>query len=195
MLANNGVLFSEAALKGAHFVQLCSQRRVPLVFMQNITGFMVGKQYEERGIIKDGAKMVQAVATAEVPKFTVIIGASHGAGNYAMCGRGYGPRFLFVWPNARISVMGAEQAAHVLVTVKQQQVARDKGIFTEKEQRRITDSILKQYEQEGSPYFSTARLWDDGILDPVDTRRVIGLCLDVAMRAPTRETRAPVFRM
>ncbi|MGH7230815.1 MAG: carboxyl transferase domain-containing protein [Nitrospiraceae bacterium] len=195
ILANNGVLFSEAALKGAHFVQLCNQRRVPLVFLQNVTGFMVGKQYEERGIIKDGAKMVQAVATAEVPKFTVIIGASHGAGNYAMCGRAYGPRFLFVWPNARTSVMGAQQAAHVLVAVKQQQVTRDKNTLPEGEQRRIADAIVKQYEQEGSPYFSTARLWDDGILDPVDTRRVIGLCLDVAMLTPTRETRAPVFRM
>jgi 3-methylcrotonyl-CoA carboxylase beta subunit len=195
ILANNGVLFSESALKGAHFVQLCSQRRVPLIFLQNITGFMVGKQYEERGIIKDGAKMVQAVATAEVPKFTVVIGASHGAGNYAMCGRGYGPRFLFVWPNARISVMGAQQAAHVLVTVKQQQLTRDKETLSDDEKRRIADSILKQYEEEGSPYFSTARLWDDGILDPLDTRRVIGLCLDVAMMTPTRETHAPVFRM
>ena len=195
ILANNGVLFSEAALKGAHFVQLCSQRRLPLIFLQNITGFMVGRQYEERGIIKDGAKMVQAVATAEVPKFTVIIGASHGAGNYAMCGRGYGPRFLFVWPNARTSVMGATQAAHVLVTVKQQQLARDKGTLSEGDKRRTTDSIVKQYEQEGSPYFSTARLWDDGIIDPVDTRRVIGLCLDVALMTPVRETHAPVFRM
>jgi 3-methylcrotonyl-CoA carboxylase beta subunit len=195
ILANNGVLFSEAALKGAHFVQLCSQRRLPLIFLQNITGFMVGKQYEERGIIKDGAKMVQAVATADVPKFTVIIGASHGAGNYAMCGRGYGPRFLFVWPNARISVMGAQQAAHVLVTVKQQRVARDKGTLMDDEKHRMTDSIVKQYEQEGSPYFSTARLWDDGILDPVDTRRVISLCLDVATVTPIHETHAPVFRM
>ncbi|HJU04057.1 MAG TPA: carboxyl transferase domain-containing protein [Nitrospiraceae bacterium] len=195
ILANNGVFFSEAALKGAHFVQLCSQRRVPLIFLQNITGFMVGKQYEERGIIKDGAKMVQAVATAEVPKLTVIIGASHGAGNYAMCGRGYGPRFLFVWPNARISVMGAQQAAHVLVTVKQQQSTRDKGNFSDHERRRITDTIMKQYEQEGSPYFGTARLWDDGIVDPVETRHAIGLCLDVVTLTPMRETHTPVFRM
>lgn len=195
ILANNGVLFSEAALKGAHFVQLCSQRRIPLVFLQNITGFMVGKQYEERGIIKDGAKMVQAVATAEVPKLTVIIGASHGAGNYAMCGRGYSPRFLFLWPNARTSVMGAQQAAHVLVTVKQQQLEREKKALSEDDRRRIIDSTLTQYEREGHAYFSTARLWDDGILDPIETRRVIGLCLDVAMASPMRETHAPVFRM
>jgi 3-methylcrotonyl-CoA carboxylase beta subunit len=195
IVANNGVLLSEAALKGAHFVQLCSQRRVPLVFLQNITGFMVGRQYEERGIIRDGAKMVQAVATSDVPKFTVIIGASHGAGNYAMCGRGYGPRFLFLWPNARTSVMGAQQAAQVLVTVKQQQLARAKRSLGEDDRRRMIDATLKQYEQEGSPYFSTARLWDDGILDPMETRRTIGFCLDVAMAAPLRESHAPVFRM
>jgi 3-methylcrotonyl-CoA carboxylase beta subunit len=195
LVANNGILFSESAVKGAHFVQLCSQRRIPLIFLQNIPGFMVGKEYEARGIIKDGAKMVQAVATAEVPKFTIMIGASHGAGNYAMCGRGYGPRFLFVWPNARISVMGAQQAAQVLVTVKQQQRRREQGTVSEDEQRRLSESILKQYEQEGSPYFSTARLWDDGILDPVETRRVLGLCLDVAAVTPIRESRAPVFRM
>ena len=195
ILANNGVLFSQAALKGAHFVQLCSQRRIPLIFLQNITGFMVGKQYEEGGIITDGAKMVQAVATAEVPKLTVIIGASHGAGNYAMCGRGYGPRFLFLWPNARTSVMGAQQAAQVLVTVKQQQLAREQKTLPDEDRRRIMDSTVKQYEQEGSPYFSTARLWDDGLIDPVDTRRVIGLCLDVATLPPARETHAPVFRM
>ncbi len=195
IVANNGVLLSEAALKGAHFVQLCAQRRLPLVFLQNITGFMVGRHYEERGIIKDGAKMVQAVATAEVPKFTVIIGASHGAGNYAMCGRGYSPRFLFLWPNARISVMGARQAAQVLVTVKQQQLERERKTLSQDEQRRITESFLQQYEQEGSPSFSTARLWDDGIIDPAETRRVLGLCLDVAATTPIRESRAPVFRM
>ncbi|HET6674454.1 MAG TPA: carboxyl transferase domain-containing protein [Nitrospiraceae bacterium] len=195
LVANNGILFSESAQKGAHFVQLCSQRRIPLIFLQNIPGFMVGKEYEGRGIIKDGAKMVQAVATAEVPKFTIMIGASHGAGNYAMCGRGYGPRFLFVWPNARISVMGAQQAAQVLVTVKQQQRRRERGALSDHEQRRLTESILEQYEQEGSPYFSTARLWDDGILDPIETRRVLGLCLDLAALMPTRESRAPVFRM
>ncbi len=195
IVASNGVLFSETALKGAHFVQLCSQRRIPLVFLQNITGFMVGREYESRGIIKDGAKMVQAVATADVPKFTVMIGASHGAGNYAMCGRGYGPRFLFTWPNARISVMGAQQAAHVLTTVKQQQRERDHGSLSENERRRIVEATLSQYEREGSPYFSTARLWDDGIIDPVETRKVLGLCLDVAMAVPMRESHAPVYRM
>jgi acetyl-CoA carboxylase carboxyltransferase component len=195
VVANNGVLLSEAALKGAHFVQLCAQRRIPLVFLQNITGFMVGKDYEARGIIKDGAKMVQAVATADVPKFTVIIGASHGAGNYAMCGRAYGPRFLFLWPNARTSVMGAQQAAHVLLTVKRQQRAREKGLLSEDEQRKISESTLAHYEQEGSPYFSTARLWDDGIIDPLDTRHILGLCLDVAMTTPVRQSHPPVFRM
>lgn len=195
IVANNGVLFSEAALKGAHFVQLCGQRRIPLVFLQNITGFMVGKEYEARGIIKDGAKMVQAVATVEVPKLTVIVGASHGAGNYAMCGRGYGPRFLFTWPNARVSVMGAQQAAQVLATVKQQQRAREGASFPDEERSRIVDGTLHQYETEGSPYFGTARLWDDGIIDPMDTRRVIGLCLDVAASAPAKEGRAPVYRM
>jgi 3-methylcrotonyl-CoA carboxylase beta subunit len=195
LVANNGILFSDSALKGAHFVQLCSQRRIPLIFLQNIPGFMVGKEYETRGIIKDGAKMVQAVATAEVPKFTIIIGASHGAGNYAMCGRAYGPRFLFVWPNARISVMGAQQAAQVLVTIKQQQRRREQGTVSDDEQRRLSGSILQQYEQEGSPCFSTARLWDDGIVDPIETRRVLGLCLDVAALSPIRESRAPVFRM
>jgi len=195
IVASNGVLLSEAALKGAHFVQLCAQRRIPLIFLQNITGFMVGKDYEARGIIKDGAKMVQAVATADVPKFTVIIGASHGAGNYAMCGRAYGPRFLFLWPNARTSVMGAQQAAHVLVAVKRQQRVREKAMLSEDEQRKMSESTLSQYEREGSPYFSTARLWDDGIIDPTHTRRILGLCLDVAMTVPVRPSRPPVFRM
>ncbi len=193
--ANNGVLFSEAALKGSHFVQLCCQRRLPLVFLQNIPGFMVGKEYEARGIIKDGAKMVQAVATADIPKFTIIIGASHGAGNYAMCGRAYAPRFLFIWPNARTSVMGAQQAAQVLLTVKQQQRARDKAALSEDEQRKITASTRVQYEREESPYFSTARLWDDGIIDPMETRNILGLCLDVAMTTPVRSSHQPVFRM
>jgi acetyl-CoA carboxylase carboxyltransferase component len=195
IVANNGVLLSEAALKGAHFVQLCAQRRLPLVFLQNITGFMVGKEYEARGIIKDGAKMVQAVATAEVPKFTIMIGASHGAGNYAMCGRAYAPRFLFLWPHARTSVMGAQQAAQVLLTVKQQQRARDKAALSEDEQREITDSIRAQYEREGSAYFSAARLWDDGIIDPVETRKILGLCLDVALTTPIHSSHFPVFRM
>jgi acetyl-CoA carboxylase carboxyltransferase component len=195
VVANNGVLVSEAALKGAHFVQLCAQRRLPIVFLQNIAGFMVGKDYEARGIIKDGAKMVQAVASAEVPKLTVIIGGSHGAGNYAMCGRSYGPRFLFVWPGAQVSVMGASQAAQVLVAVKEQQRGRAGQPLPEHERRRITDSITAQYEQEGSPYFSTARLWDDGIIDPVDTRRILGHCLGIALAAPARDSRAPVYRM
>jgi acetyl-CoA carboxylase carboxyltransferase component len=195
IVANNGILFAEAALKGAHFVQLCTQRRLPLIFLQNIPGFMVGKDYEARGIIKDGAKMVQAVATADVPKFTVIVGASHGAGNYAMCGRGYSPRFLFVWPGARISVMGARQAAQVMTTVKEHQRERAREPFTEDDRHRISASLLAQYEQEGSPYFGTARLWDDGILDPVDTRRVLGFCLDLALAAPVRESHPPVFRM
>jgi 3-methylcrotonyl-CoA carboxylase beta subunit len=195
VIANNGVLLSEAAMKGAHFVQLCAQRRIPLVFLQNITGFMVGKDYEVRGIIKDGAKMVQAVATADVPKFTIIIGASHGAGNYAMCGRAYGARFVFLWPNARTSVMGAQQAAHVLTTVKRQQRAREKAILSEEEERKISDSTVSQYEREGSPYFSTARLWDDGIIDPSDTRRILGLCLGIAMTTPVRRSHPPVFRM
>ncbi|HET9963561.1 MAG TPA: carboxyl transferase domain-containing protein [Nitrospiraceae bacterium] len=195
IVGNNGVLLSEASLKGAHFIQLCAQRRLPLVFLHNITGFMVGKDYEVRGIIKDGAKMVQALATAEVPKFTVIIGASHGAGNYAMCGRGYGPRFLFLWPSARTSVMGAQQAAQVLLTVKQQQREREGRVLGQDERRKMMDSTLAQYEREGSPYFSTARLWDDGIVDPVQTRRLIGLCLDVAMTTPMRGSHAPVFRM
>ena len=195
ILANNGVLLSEAALKGAHFVQLCAQRRLPLIFLQNITGFMVGKDYEARGIIKDGAKMVQAVATADVPKFTVIIGASHGAGNYAMCGRAYGSRFLFLWPNARTSVMGAQQAAQVLVTVKQQQRAREQAAVSGEEQRRIMDSTIAQYDREGSALFSTARLWDDGIINPIDTRSILGLCLDIAMTMPVRRSHPPVFRM
>ena len=195
IVANNGVLLSEAALKGAHFVQLCAQRRLPLIFLQNITGFMVGKEYEARGIIKDGAKMVQAVATADVPKFSVIIGASHGAGNYAMCGRAYDPRFVFLWPNARTSVMGAQQAAHVLLTVKQQQRAREQATLSEDEQRRILDSTIAQYEREGSATFSTARLWDDGIIDPASTRSILGLCLDLALTMPVRRSHPPVFRM
>ena len=195
IVANNGVLFSESALKGAHFIELCAQRKIPLIFLQNITGFMVGKRYEEGGITKDGAKMVQAVATAPVPKITVIIGASHGAGNYAMCGRAYGPRFLFTWPNARISVMGAEQAARVMITVKEQQLQREGKHLTEAEAKGIARPLREKYEQEGSPYYATARLWDDGILDPVETREVVGLCLSVVLQAPIPEPRWPVFRM
>jgi len=195
IVANNGVLFSESALKGAHFVELCSQRGTPLIFLQNITGFMVGKQAEQGGIAKDGAKMVQAVATAAVPKITVIIGASHGAGNYAMCGRGYFPRFLFTWPNARISVMGKEQASGVLVQVKREQLARDGKTLSEEEAQRIAAPVLEKYEKEGDPYFGSARLWDDGIIDPADTRRVVALALSACLNAPVEESRWPVYRM
>src|SRR5688572_16351389 len=195
ILANNGVLFSESALKATHFIELCSQRRVPLVFLQNITGFMVGKQYERGGIAKDGAKMVHAVANASVPKFTVIIGGSFGAGNYGMCGRAYSPHFLWMWPNARISVMGGEQAAGVLTTVKRDQLARDGKTLTTEEERAIADPVLQKYETEGSPYYSTARLWDDGIIDPAETRAWLGLGLSVSYNAPIRALRFGVFRM
>ena len=195
IVANNGVLFSESALKGAHFVELCAQRRIPLVFLQNITGFMVGKRYESGGIAKDGAKMVQAVATAQVPRITVLIGASHGAGNYAMCGRGYRPRFLYAWPNARISVMGAEQAASVLVQVKRDQLAREGKTLTPGEADAIANPVLEKYEQEGSPYYATAQLWDDGVIDPADTRAVVGLSLSAALNAPVVRGPAPVYRM
>ncbi len=195
IVANNGVLFSESALKGAHFVELCAQRRIPLIFLQNITGFMVGKRYEEGGIAKDGAKMVQAVATAEVPRLTVLIGASHGAGNYAMCGRGYRPRFLFAWPNSRISVMGAEQAASVLVQVKRDQLAREKKTLSHADAAAIADPVLEKYEREGSPYFATAHLWDDGVIDPADTRAAIALALSATLNAPVTRGPAPVYRM
>jgi acetyl-CoA carboxylase carboxyltransferase component len=195
IVANNGVLFSESALKGAHFVELCAQRRIPLIFLQNITGFMVGKRYEEGGIAKDGAKMVQAVATAEVPRLTVLIGASHGAGNYAMCGRGYRPRFLFAWPNSRISVMGAEQAAAVLVQVKRDQLAREKKTLSHSEAAAIANPVLEKYEREGSPYYATAQLWDDGIVDPVETRAAIALALSAALNAPVTRGPSPVYRM
>ncbi len=195
IVANNGVLFSESSVKGAHFIELCSQRRIPLVFLQNITGFMVGKRYEEGGIAKDGAKMVQAVATAAVPRFTIIIGASHGAGNYAMSGRGYRPRFLFTWPNSRVSVMGAEQAASVLVQVKREQLAREKKKLSAAEAEKIAGPVREKYEHEGSPYFGTALLWDDGIIDPVDTRAALGLALSAALNAPIEASRWPVYRM
>jgi acetyl-CoA carboxylase carboxyltransferase component len=195
IIANNGVLFSESALKGAHFIELCCQRRIPLVFLQNITGFMVGKAAEQGGIAKDGAKMVQAVATARVPKFTVMIGASHGAGNYAMCGRGYLPRFLFTWPNSRISVMGAEQAAQVLITVKREQLAKEGKELSPEEEAKIGDPVRAKYVEEGHPYYATARLWDDGIIDPADTRTVIGLAISASLNAPVPETQYPVFRM
>ncbi|HVT02491.1 MAG TPA: carboxyl transferase domain-containing protein [Thermoanaerobaculia bacterium] len=195
ILANNGVLFSESALKATHFIELCTQREIPLIFLQNITGFMVGKQYERGGIAKDGAKMVHAVANATVPKFTVIIGGSFGAGNYGMCGRAYSPRFLYMWPNARISVMGGEQAAGVLTTVKRDQLAREGKPFTAEEERQIADPVLAKYETEGSPYFSTARLWDDGVIDPADTRLVLGLSLSTSYNAPIPPPKFGVFRM
>jgi acetyl-CoA carboxylase carboxyltransferase component len=188
ILANDGILFSQSALKGAHFIELAAQRRIPLLFLQNITGFMVGRDYEAGGIAKDGAKLVTAVASVEVPKFTVVIGGSFGAGNYAMAGRAYQPRLLWMWPNARISVMGGQQAARVLSTVR--------GGFASDEERDAFEApILETYEREGSPYFSTARLWDDGVIDPLDTRRVLAIGLEAALHAPMPDTRFGVFRM
>jgi acetyl-CoA carboxylase carboxyltransferase component len=196
VVANNGVLFSESALKGTHFIELCAARGIPLLFLQNITGFMVGREYEAGGIAKDGAKMVHAVANAAVPKLTVIIGGSFGAGNYGMCGRAYGPRFLWMWPNARISVMGGEQAANVLFTVKQDQLKRhEQPPMGPAQAEEFMRPILEKYEREGSPYYSTARLWDDGILDPPETRRVLALALSVCLSAPAAATRFGVFRM
>ncbi|MCA1586763.1 MAG: methylcrotonoyl-CoA carboxylase, partial [Acidobacteria bacterium] len=195
IIANNGVLFSESALKATHFIELCNMRSVPLVFVQNITGFMVGKQYERGGIAKDGAKMVHAVANSVVPKFTVVIGGSFGAGNYGMCGRAYEPRFLWMWPNARISVMGGEQAAAVLTTVKRDQLARDGKSLSSEEESSIRNPILYKYDHEGSPYYSTARLWDDGILDPVETRSGLALGLSAAYNAPIPPAKFGVFRM
>src|SRR5258706_540722 len=187
IIANNGVLFSESALKATHFIELCNLRGIPLVFLQNITGFMVGKQYERGGIAKDGAKMVHAVANSVVPKFTIIIGGSFGAGNYGMCGRAYEPRLLWMWPNARISVMGGEQAAGVLATVKREQLARAGKQLSAEEEGAIADPVLQKYETEGSPYYSTARLWDDGVIDPAETRVYLGLGLSIAYNAPIEE--------
>jgi acetyl-CoA carboxylase carboxyltransferase component len=195
ILANNGVLFSESALKAAHFVQACDLRRIPLLFLQNITGFIVGKQYEAGGIAKDGAKMVHAVANATVPKLTVIVGGSFGAGNYGMCGRAYEPRFLFSWPNSRISVMGGEQAAMVLAQVKREQLAREGKSWSVEEEEAFKGPILERYDREGSPYHATARLWDDGIIDPAETRQVLGLTLSATYNAPFAEPRMGVFRM
>jgi acetyl-CoA carboxylase carboxyltransferase component len=195
IVANNGILFSESSLKGAHFIELCTQRRIPLVFLQNITGFMVGREYENRGLARDGAKMVMAVANARVPKFTVIIGGSFGAGNYGMCGRAYGPRQLWMWPNARISVMGGRQAAAVLLQVRLDALARDGRDLSHAEREAFTAPTLESYEREGSPYYSTARLWDDGIIDPVDTRMVLGLGLSAALNTPIPDTPFGVFRM
>src|SRR5207248_2545275 len=194
IVANNGVLFSESALKAAHFIELCNLRGIPLIFLQNITGYIVGRQYERGGIAKDGAKMVHAVANSVVPKFTVIIGGSFGAGNYGMCGRAYEPRLLWMWPNARISVMGGEQAAGVLTTVKREQLARAGKEFTAEEERAIAAPVLEKYETEGSPYYSTARLWDDGVIDPAETRVYLGLGLSIAYNAPIAEPRFGVFR-
>ncbi|MCI0823063.1 MAG: methylcrotonoyl-CoA carboxylase, partial [Chloroflexi bacterium] len=195
VVANNGVLFSESALKGTHFVELCSQRGVPLVFLQNITGFMVGQRFEAGGIAKDGAKMVLAVANASVPKFTVIISSSFGAGNYSMCGRAYQPRQLWMWPNARISVMGGQQAAGVLLTIKMDQLAREGASMSEEEQEAFQRPLLEQYDKEGNPYYSTARIWDDGIIDPAETRTVLGLGISAALNAPFPEPARGVFRM
>ncbi|TMJ15542.1 MAG: methylcrotonoyl-CoA carboxylase [Bacillati bacterium ANGP1] len=195
ILANHGVLFVESAEKGAHFIELCGQRRIPLVFLQNITGFIVGRQYEAAGIARAGAKMVHAVATSGVPRMTVIIGGSYGAGNYAMCGRAYEPRFLWTWPNARISVMGGEQAATVLLTVKQDQLRREGRAMPRAEEEALVAPILAKYEEEGNAYYSTARLWDDGIIDPAETRTVLALSLSAALNAPVRRMRPGVFRM
>lgn len=195
IIANNGILFSECALKGTHFIDLCSKRKIPLIFLQNITGFMVGKKYENNGIAKHGAKMVNAVACTNVPKFTVIIGGSYGAGNYAMCGRAYNPRFLFMWPNARISVMGGEQAAHVLAQVKRDKMKRLGETWDKNEQQTFMDKIRADYEAQANPYYASARLWDDGVINPLDTRRVLGLCISVSLNAPIQPTKFGVFRM
>jgi 3-methylcrotonyl-CoA carboxylase beta subunit len=195
ILANNGILFSESALKGAHFIELAAKRRTPLVFLQNTTGFMVGAKYEAGGIAKDGAKLVTAVATAAVPKFTVIVGGSFGAGNYAMCGRAYSPRFLWMWPNARISVMGGEQAARVLSRIRRDALEARGASLSEQEEAAVQAPIREQYERQGQPLYSSARLWDDGVIDPADTRRVLGLCLAISAHTPNEETRFGLFRM
>ncbi|MDP5040805.1 MAG: methylcrotonoyl-CoA carboxylase, partial [Paraglaciecola sp.] len=195
IIANNGILFSESAQKGAHFIELCAQRKIPLVFLQNITGFMVGKQYEAGGIAKHGAKMVTAVACAKVPKFTILIGGSFGAGNYGMCGRAYDPRFLFMWPNARISVMGGEQAAGVLAQVKREQKERANESWSKEEEANFKQPIVDTYEHQGHPYYASARLWDDGVIDPADTRQVLGLCISASLNKPIEDTRFGVFRM
>jgi 3-methylcrotonyl-CoA carboxylase beta subunit len=195
IVANNGILFAESANKGAHFIELCCQRKIPLLFLQNISGFMVGRKYENEGIARNGAKMVTAVACAQVPKFTVIIGGSFGAGNYGMCGRAYSPRFLWMWPNARISVMGGEQAASVLATVRRDGIEARGGSFTAEQEAAFKAPLLEQYEREGHPYYATARLWDDGVIDPADTRRVLGLAMSASLNAPIADTKFGVFRM
>ena len=195
IVANNGVLFSDSALKGAHFVELCAQRGIPLLFLQNISGFMVGQRYEAGGIAKDGAKLVTAVACARVPKITLIVGGSFGAGNYGMCGRAYGPRFLFTWPNARISVMGGEQAASVLATLRRDALEGQGKTWAKEEEEAFKAPIRARYEAEGSPYFATARLWDDGVIAPAQTRRVLSLAFSACLNAPVEPTRFGVFRM
>ena len=195
IVSNNGILFSESSLKGAHFIELCSQRSIPLLFLQNITGFMVGRKYESGGIAKDGAKLVTAVSTTAVPKITVIIGGSYGAGNYGMCGRAYDPRFLFMWPNARISVMGGEQAASVLAQIRRDNFTAQGKDWPREDEEKFKSPIRSQYDTQGHPYYATARLWDDGIIDPADTRRVVGLALSAALNAPIKPTRFGVFRM
>jgi 3-methylcrotonyl-CoA carboxylase beta subunit len=195
IIANNGVLFSKSALKGTHFIELCNQRGIPLVFLQNITGFMVGEKYETGGIAKDGAKMVTAVSCSRVPKFTVIIGGSFGAGNYGMCGRAFDPRFLWMWPNARISVMGGDQAAGVMATVTRSKIERDGGSWSDEDEAKFRAPIAQKYEREGHPYYASARLWDDGVIDPADTRRILSLALAASLNAPIDETNYGVFRM
>ena len=195
IVANNGILFGESAQKGAHFIELCAQRGVPLVFLQNITGFMVGRKYENGGIAKDGAKMVTAVATAQVPKLTVLIGGSFGAGNYGMCGRAYSPRMLWMWPNSRISVMGGEQAASVLATVRRDGIEAKGGAWSKDEEEAFKSPIRQQYEDQGHPYYATARLWDDGVVDPAQTRRILGLSLSASLNAPIQPTKFGLFRM
>jgi 3-methylcrotonyl-CoA carboxylase beta subunit len=195
ILANNGILFSESALKGTHFIELCAQRKIPLVFLQNITGFMVGKKYEAQGIAKDGAKLVAAVACARVPKFTVIIGGSFGAGNYGMCGRALGPRFLFMWPNARISVMGGEQAANVLAQVRRDRLKAAGKFLALKEEEALRAPVIEQFDRQSHPYYASARLWDDGIIDPAETRMVLGLCISASLNVPVEDTRFSVLRM
>jgi len=193
IVANNGVIFSESALKAAHFIELCAQRGIPLVFLQNVTGFMVGKAYESTGIAKNGAKMVTAVATAKVPKLSVLIGGSFGAGNYGMCGRAYSPRFLYMWPNARISVMGGDQAASVLAQIQRENFEKAGKVWDKEEE--FKKPIQEKYEREGSPYYASARLWDDGVINPADTRKVLGLSLSAALNAPIDETKFGIFRM
>lgn len=195
IIANNGVLFSESSLKGAHFIELCAQRKIPIIFLQNITGFIVGKEFEHKGIARDGAKMVHAVSNIDIPKFTVIFGGSFGAGNYAMCGRAFQPRLLFMWPNARISVMGGEQAANVLIQVKEEQLQQKNQTLSEEEKENLKKEIIHQYEYEGSPYYSTSRLWDDGIIDPVDTRKILAMGISISLNQSIPEPKYGIFRM